>query len=145
MRYMLLLCAVAACLLLVAGCTQPAAPQQAAPAAPEQTTAATPVPADTPAASAPTTAVTAASVSDNTVSIKEMAFDPATITVKAGSIVRWVNRDSYIHSVVFADTSINPSGVLSASQSFSVKFNTPGTYAYHCGIHPKMTGAVVVT
>lgn len=145
MRYMLLLCAVAACLLLVAGCTQPAAPQQSAPAAPEQTTAATPVPADTAAASAPTTAVTAASVSDNTVSIKEMAFDPATITVKAGSIVRWVNRDSYIHSVVFADTGINPSGALSASQSFSVKFNTPGTYAYHCGIHPKMTGTVVVT
>ena len=146
MRYLVLLCAVAACLLLVAGCTQPAAPQQTAPAAPEQTAASTPVSGDTAAAAAPTTAVTAtSSVSDNTVSIKEMAFDPATITVKAGSIIRWVNRDSVVHSVVFTDTGINPSGALSASQSFSVKFNTPGTYPYHCGIHPKMTGTVVVT
>ena len=144
MRHMLLLCAVAACFILFAGCTQ-TAPQQSTPAAPEQTTASAPVSGDTAAAAAPTTAVTASSVSDNTVNIQEMAFDPATITVKAGSIVRWVNRDSTIHSVVFSDSSINPSGALSASQSFSVKFNTPGTYPYHCGIHPKMTGTVVVT
>jgi plastocyanin len=143
MRYMHLLCAVIGCFLLAAGCTG-TAPQQAAPAdtqSPQATAAAQ----DTGVAAAPTAAVTTSSVSDNTVNIKEMAFDPATITVTSGSIVRWVNRDSAIHSVVFSDTSINPSGTLSASQSFSVRFTTPGTYAYHCGIHPKVTGTVVVT
>lgn len=144
MRYMLLLCVTVASLLLLAGCTQTApAPQQDAPAAPAETTAATTQ--DTGGSSSPAAAVTASTVSDNTVNINEMAFDPATITVKSGSIVRWVNRDSVIHSVVFSDTGINPSGALSASQSFSVRFTAPGTYAYHCGIHPKMLGTVVVT
>jgi plastocyanin len=140
---MLLLCAAVACLLLIAGCTETAPQQQAAPAA--TATPDTPAAGDIVATAAPTTVATTSSVSDNTVSIYEMSYDPAVITVQAGAIVRWVNRDSAIHSVVFSDAGINPSGVLSASQSWSWKFNTPGTYAYHCGVHPKATGTVIVT
>jgi len=142
MRYLFFLCAAVVCLMIAAGCTE-SAPQQAAPAA--TATPGNPTAGDTVTTAAPTTMATTSSVSDNTVSIYEMSYDPAVITVQAGAIVRWVNRDSAIHSVVFSDTNINPSGTLSASQSFSVRFTTPGTYAYHCGIHPKATGTVVVT
>ncbi len=137
MKHILLLCMAVIFLLLMAGCTQTA--QQGQPAA---TT--TPAPVNTVTISAPV-ATTTASVSDNTVLIQNMAYNPAQITVKAGDIVRWVNKDKVVHSVVFStDSKIDPSGVLSASQSFSVKFYDTGVYNYSCGIHPQMQGSVVV-
>jgi plastocyanin len=134
---------LAACLILVAGCTQSAAPAQPATA--------TATPADQVTATytytlakTPTTA--AVSVSDNTIIIKDMAFTPDTITVKAGSIVRWVNKDSITHSVVFSkESKINPSGVLRNGEGFSVRFYDAGTFPYNCGLHPEMTGTVIVT
>ncbi|MFA6363842.1 plastocyanin/azurin family copper-binding protein [Methanoregula sp.] len=143
----ILLCIAVVFLLLAAGCTQTA--QQGQPAA----TVTTKMPTHTSTTSAPVAAAatanavtTTASVSDNTVLIQNMAYNPAQITVKAGEIVRWVNRDKVVHSVVFStDSKINPSGALSASQSFSVKFDEAGVYKYSCGIHPQMQGSVVVT
>jgi len=89
---------------------------------------------------------TPASVSDNTIIIKDMAFTPDTITVPAGAIVRWVNKDSVTHSVVFSkDSKINPSGVLRNGEGFSVRFYDAGTFPYYCGLHPEMTGTVIVT
>jgi len=121
----------------MAGCTQTA--QQGQPA-----TTAAPSPVDT-ATAAPVITPTA-SVSDNTIVIQNMAYNPAQITVKAGSIVRWVNKDKVPHSVVFSkDSMIDPSGILAISQSFSVKFNNAGIYNYSCSIHPVMQGSVVVT
>ena len=146
MKRILLLCMAVVFLLLAAGCTQTAQPGQT-----DVTAAAT---TNTPAQVSPTytyalattVPTTSASVSDNTINIRNMAYDPAEITVKAGSIVRWVNRDTAIHSVVFSkDSKINPSGALSVSQSFSVKFDEAGVYKYSCGIHPQMQGSVVVT
>ncbi|MEN6396404.1 MAG: cupredoxin domain-containing protein [Methanoregula sp.] len=146
MKHVLLLCMAVVCLLLITGCTQTAdqgQPAAATTAAPTPThTATTPVPAAT------ITFVTATpgSVTDNTILIQSNGYTPSEITVKAGSIVRWVNKDKSIHSVMFSkDSKINPSGVLSASQSFSVKFYEAGTYPYYCGIHPKETGTVFVT
>jgi plastocyanin len=34
---------------------------------------------------------------------------------------------------------------LATGQSYSFTFNTAGTFAYHCSIHPSMTGMVIVT
>ena len=130
-------------LILVAGCTQSAAPAQPATAA---TTPANQVTATYTYTLVKTPATTPADVSDNTIIIKDMAFSPDTITVKAGSIVRWVNKDSVAQSVVFSkDSKINPSGALSASQSFSVRFYDAGTFPYYSGLHPEMTGTVIVT
>ncbi|MGD0534798.1 MAG: plastocyanin/azurin family copper-binding protein [Methanoregula sp.] len=137
MKHILLLCMAVIFLQLMAGCTQTA--QQGQPAATP-----TPAPANTVTISAPV-ATTTVSVSDNTVLIQNMAYNPAQITVKAGEIVRWVNKDKVVHSVVFSkDSKIDPSGPLSASQSFSVKFYDTGVYNYSCGIHPQMQGSVVV-
>ena len=70
------------------------------------------------------------------------------MTVKAGSIVRWENKDSSPHRIVFIDkdgqdTSLD-SHVLSSTQSWSQNFDKPGTYSYYCKIHPEMTGTVIV-
>jgi plastocyanin len=45
---------------------------------------------------------------------------------------------------VTADTNSFASGNLQPGGSFSFTFTRPGTYAYHCSIHPSMHGSVVV-
>jgi plastocyanin len=64
----------------------------------------------------------------NTVTIQNFAFQPATLTVAAGSEVVWVNRDEEPHALVSTDAQFKPSG----------------TYAYFCSIHPHMVGKIIV-
>ena len=85
---------------------------------------------------------TTSSVSANTINITNFAFDPNSITVNLGSTVRWVNRDSVPHRILFADGA--DSKVLAPSQSWSRKFDGAGTFDYACTIHPAMQGTVIV-
>ena len=85
-----------------------------------------------------------ASVATDAVGIKNFAFSPATITVKAGSTVVWTNDDSIQHDVTFDGGGI-ASSVLNHSDTFSHTFPTAGTYHYICSIHPFMHGTVIVT
>jgi plastocyanin len=71
------------------------------------------------------------------------AFIPPTITIAAGTPVQWTNQDGTAHIVV-ADDNRFRSDSLNQGQTFSQAFTAPGTYAYHCSIHPFMTGKVVV-
>ena len=75
--------------------------------------------------------------------MKSMAFDPASVTIKAGESVTWTNQDSATHTVVGDDDEFQ-SGDLANGASFSFTFDKAGTYTYHCGIHPSMKGTVVV-
>jgi len=80
----------------------------------------------------------------NTVLIKGFAFDPATITVTKGTTVTWMNMDSASHTVVATGNALS-SGNLNNGQSYAFTFNETGTFEYKCGIHPSITGKVVVT
>ena len=91
--------------------------------------------------SAPTLAPGGASQAS--VSISNFAFNPESITVKAGTTVIWTNHDSAAHTVTADDGSW--SGSVPQNASFSHKFSTPGTYKYHCAIHVQMLGTVNVT
>ena len=75
-----------------------------------------------------------------TVIIKDFAFNPKEITIKAGTEIEWTNQDSVIHDVTteFFDHDINP------GESFAYTFDTAGTYEYHCDIHQSMTGTITV-
>lgn len=77
------------------------------------------------------------------VTITNFAFDPAALTVKAGTKVTWTNNDIVAHTVTFTDVANSP--VLNRGDTFSRTFTTPGTYSYICSIHPFMHGTVVVT
>ena len=87
-----------------------------------------------------------APVAANTVAIKNFAFAPAAITVKAGTKVTWTNQDSDAHTVTSQHNSgpLN-STALNTGQSYSYTFTKPGTYSYLCTIHPFMTATVTVT
>lgn len=78
------------------------------------------------------------------VKIDNFSFQPTTLTVAAGSTVTWVNQDDVPHNVVSSEGKTLKSPVLDTDQKFSYTFDKPGTYAYFCGIHPRMTGKVVV-
>jgi plastocyanin len=84
-----------------------------------------------------------AQASNMEVKIDNFSFGPATLTVAAGTIVTWTNRDDIPHTVV-SDDKIFKSKVLDTDEKFSFTFTKPGTYGYFCSIHPKMTGKVVV-
>lgn len=84
--------------------------------------------------------------STNMVTIKEMQFSPANISVKKGTTVTWTNQDSMAHTVTETDGKTGPdSGNLEKGQSYTFTFTSPGTYKYDCSIHTSMTGTVTVT
>ncbi|TAK95137.1 amidase [Patescibacteria group bacterium] len=78
---------------------------------------------------------------ENTVVIRGSAFDPAELTVKAGTTVTWVNKDPVNHNIKGSGMS---SPVMTTSQKFEHTFKAAGTFPYSCGIHPTMTGKVIV-
>src|SRR5579884_2912097 len=84
-----------------------------------------------------------AAAGESAVNIDNFMFSPATLTVKAGSTVRWTNHDDIPHNVVSEDKSFK-SKVMDTDENFSYTFTKPGTYSYLCSIHPRMTGKVVV-
>lgn len=81
------------------------------------------------------------SVSSQQVVIAGFQFSPQSLTVHAGDTVVWINNDAVDHTIVGTGFSSSPIG---QGESFSQVFNTPGTYDYHCGIHPSMTGQIIV-
>jgi len=81
---------------------------------------------------------------DAQVKIANFTFDPPTLTVKAGTIVTWVNADDIPHVVSEKDGKFR-SSALDTDDKFSQTFSTAGTVEYFCAIHPHMTGKIVVT
>jgi len=43
-----------------------------------------------------------------------------------------------------SDSGLFRSAALDTNESFSVRFDKPGTYRYACSIHPRMVGTIVV-
>jgi len=81
------------------------------------------------------------------VSIVDYRFQPANVTIKAGTTVRWINMDFVGHTVSFGmhgnETGVE-SDLMGHMGTFGYTFIGPGTYPYHCDPHPYMTGVVVV-
>jgi plastocyanin len=78
-----------------------------------------------------------------TVTMKQFAFNPATVTIKVGETVTWENQDGAAHDVIAADGSFK-SAEFGQGKTFSFTFTKAGTYKYSCNIHPGMDGTVIV-
>ncbi len=102
-------------------------------------------PSTTPVQQGPNTASTTSLPARVAVSIKNFAFNPASMSIKAGTKVTWTNNDSVSHTVTSDSGTLFDSSTLAPGQSFSFTFGSSGTYSYHCSIHPMMKGTVVVT
>jgi plastocyanin len=61
-------------------------------------------------------------------------FDPAELSIPAGTTVQFVNADTRPHTVTADDGSFD-SGSMKAGATFSFTFNTPGDIDYYCDFH----------
>jgi plastocyanin len=77
-----------------------------------------------------------------TVTIQDLAYTPAALTVPAGTTVTWVWRDGAIAHDVKGDGFRSK---VMTEGTFSHRFTQPGTYDYLCTLHPNMTGVIEVT
>lgn len=77
------------------------------------------------------------------IKIDNFSFSPANVNVPVGTQVRWVNRDDIPHTVASEDGSFK-SKALDTDDQFTYTFTKPGTYAYFCSLHPKMTATITV-
>lgn len=75
------------------------------------------------------------------IQIANFAFEPSTVTIRAGGSVTWTNTDGDRHSVLLDGSE---SARLDQGGTFSRTFSSPGEFAYVCGLHSSMTGTVVV-
>ena len=80
----------------------------------------------------------------NQIAIDNFTFAPTALAVPAGTRVTWVNHDDVPHQIVSTDKRFTPSPVLDTGQQYTCAFAAPGTYAYFCSIHPRMTGTITV-
>ncbi len=106
--------------------------------APATSNSTTPPPAGGPAPA------TQSFTSNLLVSIKGFSFVPENANVKVGTKITWTNFDTAGHTVT-SNTGLFTSKILSQGKSFEYIFNKPGTYPYHCVLHPDMKGAIVVS
>jgi plastocyanin len=94
-----------------------------------------------------------ADAATQSVSIQNISFMPAQLTVNVGDTVTWTNNEttSTYHTVSGSAFDSSPScvtstgvGCLQPGQHFSHTFTSAGTFDYHCKVHASMTGTVVV-
>lgn len=89
-------------------------------------------------------ATTASASAPNTVIIKNFAFSPKPVRLKAGSALTVVNDDGITHTLT-ADNGAFDTGDLGGGQRGSVTVDRAGTFPYHCTIHTFMHGTADVT
>ncbi len=77
------------------------------------------------------------------VKIDNFTFTPPELTVPVGTTVKFVNHDDIPHSVVDKSKAFR-SKALDTDDSFTFTFANAGTYDYFCGLHPHMTGKIIV-
>ena len=86
-----------------------------------------------------------AGAAEHVVSIRDSLFVPASLTIRAGDTVRWVNDEKRTsHSVLFPGSPSLESERMMPEEAWSRRFDTPGNFPYTCGPHPHMLGAIEV-
>lgn len=75
--------------------------------------------------------------------VQGMAFNPPEVHSRAGDPVLWLFKDGGVPHTVTADNGSFDSG-RKINDEYRLRFHQPGTYSYHCTIHPEMRGRVII-
>lgn len=103
------------------------------------------VPLCAPLTAAGAVAPATPSAATHTVNITDNRFQPASLSVAAGTTVTWVHTGQVTHNVVSLDLPDLRSPDLRASDKYSYTFKVPGTYSYYCAYHDGMSATITVT
>lgn len=89
---------------------------------------------------------TPAAPASRTVTLRNIAFSPAALTVRAGSTVTWRWKDQYSsHNIHAVGTRRFPGATERRTGTYTVRLTKKGTYRYTCTLHPGMDGKIVVS
>jgi plastocyanin len=77
------------------------------------------------------------------VEMKGKKYRPDSLAIAAGDTVTWANLDDEPHSVTI-DASEFDSGDIAPGQKFRWTFRQKGRLRYHCEVHPRMAGTLIV-
>ena len=80
----------------------------------------------------------------HTVVIRQVKFQPAVLTVKAGDTVEWRNDDIVAHTATSTKPKKFDSGILPVGSSWKYVATKRGTYFYNCTLHPNMKAELIV-
>jgi len=72
------------------------------------------------------------------------SFYPSPATARSEQVIVWTNSDRVRHHVVLDDLSVDTGTLEPGTRSQPIMVG-PGTWGYHCAIHPSMVGSVTVT
>jgi plastocyanin len=89
----------------------------------------------------------AAEQGSSEVLIENFAFEPATLEIKVGARVVFVNRDQVPHSVVGVQNgqqAFRSAEQLDTEEAFSVTLDSPGEILVSCGLHGRMSAKIIV-
>ncbi len=87
-------------------------------------------------------AVTGTASGARTVTIAHFKYDPTPLHISKGTTVVFANASRVKHTAT-ARGSFD-TGKIAPGKAVSIRFTAPGTYAYHCTIHPEMHGKIIV-
>lgn len=73
--------------------------------------------------------------------IRDGIFLPNKSAVKKGIKITWYNEDIKAHTITGEGWG---SAEILAGKAFSKNFDLPGTFSYHCLIHPSEKGEIIV-
>jgi plastocyanin len=71
-------------------------------------------------------------------------YAPALLKVAKGATVSIVNRGKEFHTVTSDDPGRTFDISIDANKTVAFAFDKVGTFGYHCGVHPQMTGVIQV-
>lgn len=103
-------------------------------------------PTSTIRTSAPATAGTGVPATRSvaiTVDGLNFTFAPATVSVRKGTRVTWINRTASPHTITSVMPKLFDASVTGHGQ-VTVVFHHPGSYQYFCALHPYMLGVIDV-
>ncbi len=80
----------------------------------------------------------------HTVTIESMKFEPEALTVAAGDIVVWVNKDMVAHTATSSEAGIFDSKLIAPDTSWKLTVREIGDFAYMCTYHPTMKATLHV-
>jgi len=79
------------------------------------------------------------------VRIADFRFEPTTLNVTPGTVVKWTNEDSAPHTATRRDGNGSfDTGRLNEGESSEITFDTAGTFEYICEFNPSMEGWITV-